>query len=219
MKPKLLSVLSALSVALVMHAPALGGTLTQDSNPSDIRDFIERAQKEKNPTPYQLCSLGTAHLWMSNNKQAIDAATRALKADPKYAEAYNLRGKAYRASKEFRLALKDFDKAIELGLNRSGVLTNRAFVRMKLNDAKGAMSDLEKDLATNEKSAVYWATRGETEYKLGRMEASLQSLNKAVKLDKKDSVARHLRGIVYSKLGNKKLANADFQKALELGYH
>jgi len=58
---------------------------------------------------------GVAYNALGDNRQAIRDFGRAIKRDPKYAQAYNNRGVAYDTLGDHRQAIKDYKTAAKLG--------------------------------------------------------------------------------------------------------
>jgi len=56
--------------------------------------------------------------------------------------AYNNRGSAKIELKDYKSAIKDFNKAIELDPNNATAYCNRATLRRDLKDYKGAIEDI-----------------------------------------------------------------------------
>ena len=64
--------------------------------------------------------------------------------NPKYAFAYNNRGNAKYKQKDFKGAVTDYDKAIELNPAYGFAYLNRGIAKEMLRDSKGACTDWKK---------------------------------------------------------------------------
>ena len=83
-------------------------------------------------------------------KTGIRALTRAIAADPTLMPAYALRAAALYDVKEFRQALRDYDRALSSVLTHDQARTlynDRALARIGLRDYRGAISDLDHAIA------------------------------------------------------------------------
>ena len=78
------------------------------------------------------------------NEKALDALKSVLEKDPKFVEAYTLRGNIYDDMRKFDLSVADYKKAIELKpdffYNTYFSLGNAEFRLAKYEDAKKEMS-------------------------------------------------------------------------------
>jgi len=79
-----------------------------------------------------------------NYKAAIEAYTRAIQLDPKYADAYYGRGSAYWYTGNYEIALKDLNRAIELNQEYWKYYWMRGYIHKSLEDYDKAISDYSK---------------------------------------------------------------------------
>ncbi len=131
---------------------------------------------------------------------AIGSCDQALAADPWLAEAYLARGIAFRGRKDYDRSLADLDKALEMGLNGSRVLSERA--RTKLEQ-------LAHD-AAGDKTKLGVAFASDDPLRIG------VDLDKAVDLDgyNQDAVALLLHGAMRIMQDREADAQKDFERFL-----
>jgi tetratricopeptide (TPR) repeat protein len=79
-----------------------------------------------------------------NNQLAIDHYTGMLKKNPKDAETYAKRGKAYAALRDYASATKDYNKAIELDPKTTEAYVGRAVSRYMEKNYDGSWEDVHK---------------------------------------------------------------------------
>jgi tetratricopeptide (TPR) repeat protein len=77
--------------------------------------------------------------------EAVEDYTRALERSPD-ADIFQHRGWAHFFSDAWKLALRDFSKAIELGPEAGDAYTGRGLARVMLGDYRGAVADAEAAL-------------------------------------------------------------------------
>jgi serine/threonine-protein kinase len=88
---------------------------------------------------------GLARMKLGKYPDAVDDYTRALERAPD-ADIYQHRGWAYFFSDAWKLALRDFAKAIELDPGAGDAYTGRGLARVMLGDYRGAVADAEEAL-------------------------------------------------------------------------
>jgi serine/threonine protein kinase/tetratricopeptide (TPR) repeat protein len=88
---------------------------------------------------------GTARMRLANYPEAAEDYTRALERTPN-AQLYQHRGWAHFFSDAWKLALRDFSKAIELDPGASDAYTGRGLALVMLGDYRAAVADAEEAL-------------------------------------------------------------------------
>ena len=78
----------------------------------------------------------------SKYKEAIVDLNKAIKLQPKYAPAYNLRGLCKAGLKDFKASILDYDKAIKLKLDYAAAYMNRGDSNAHLKRNKKSFEDL-----------------------------------------------------------------------------
>ena len=84
---------------------------------------------------------GVAFNDAGNHKQAIEAYSRAIELDPKYARAFIFRGIAYAFLGNYRQAIKDYDRAIELDPTHEKAFFSRGDAYMALGNNRRGIED------------------------------------------------------------------------------
>ena len=156
-----------------------------------------------------------------NFYKLIDVTDKIIKRYPDFAEAYNLRGIAYKELKQYDQAIQDYTKAIKLDPKSDWAYNNRGALYKALKDYESAVEDLLQAIDLNSNNYAAYANLGEICYELEEHETAILYLNKSIDigLEGKDlGEALYYRGLSYLKLGNKKQAQSDLNTAKELGY-
>ena len=110
------------------------------------RNYIEKILGRFSNDADLLYLLAQAHYKTNAFDDAIDAATRAIAANPTLGKAYNLRGIVRRHIEDPNGSVADYRKAIELNPNDVEALSNIAVPLMLLNHSDAAIETLKKAL-------------------------------------------------------------------------
>ncbi|MBP8984479.1 MAG: tetratricopeptide repeat protein [Syntrophobacterales bacterium] len=156
-------------------------------------------------------------LWESEKYDgAIEAFTKAIELNPKYAKAYRNRGITYASLGNYRQAIKELDKAIELDPKNALAYVSRGLTYASLGNYKRAIEDYDRAIELDPKAVVAYVSRGIAYAKLGNYRQAIEDYDRAIELDPKAAVAYFNRGIAYAKLGNYRQAIEDFDRTIEL---
>lgn len=149
-------------------------------------------------------------------KRALELSARAAKSDPSLADVYMNRALAHRLIGDLPSAQAEADKAVTLftiaegdGRSLAAALALRAELKLGQGDAQGALSDAERALSANPKSAAALLYRARAAEKLGQAAASvLAGYRAAAELEPSfaaeyEEAARRLGGGMASTLPNK----------------
>ncbi|HEY9804620.1 MAG TPA: tetratricopeptide repeat protein [Leptolyngbyaceae cyanobacterium] len=113
---------------------------------------------------------------------AIEEFSRALKADPYFAEAYLQRGLAYYDSGAIIQAVSDYTELIKLNPEIVEAYYCRALARLALKNLPGAQDDVEQAIRLNINYAAAHSLRGTVRRKQGYIQDAIASFKKAAEL-------------------------------------
>lgn len=150
---------------------------------------------------------------------AIADMTKTIELNPRYVEAFFVRGQCFFLKGDRDKALLDYDKVIELAPNAQGVArvyNNRSVLRLAKGNTEGALQDLEKAIELNPNDADSFANRGVTRWFRGDQSGAAADYEKALELNPNLSAAYINRGILRFERQDLEAALADFNRALEL---
>lgn len=144
------------------------------------------------------------------------------------ADEYYKRGLAKSNLQDYRGAIADYTKAIELNpaysdvyINRgnapahSNAYYNRGTTKNDLEDYRGAIADYNKSIELNPDFSDAYYNSGQAKYRLQDYQGAIYDYSKAIEL-KPDFLAYYNRGLNKFNLQDYRGAIADYNKAIEL---
>lgn len=159
-------------------------------------------------------ALGTA----GRHQESMDAYTRAIELNPRYASAYSNRCLAYTNLGEHRQAIRDCDRAIELDPKFAAAYSNRGNAYCELGENRRAIRDYDKAIELNPNDVSAYHNRGSAYARLGEHRQAIRDYDRAIELNPKIAEPYHNRGIAYAALRDYRQAIKDLQIAARLGH-
>jgi tetratricopeptide (TPR) repeat protein len=162
---------------------------------------------------------GIARLQKKDIDGAIADMTRTIELNPRYVDAFFIRGQCLFLKGDRDRALLDYDKVIELAPNARGVervYNIRSVIRLMKDDTEGALQDLQRAIELNPNYAESFINRGVTRSFRGDQAGAASDYEKAIELNPNLPAAYINRGILRFERQNLEGAMADFNRALEL---
>ena len=120
-----------------------------------------------------------------DNRGAIEDYNKAIELKPDDADAYNNRGNAYKALKEYQKAIADYTKAIELKPDYATAYNNRGSAYDDLKDYQKAIADYTKAIELNPDYADVYYNRAISHKNLKDYQSAIKDYQKAADLDQK----------------------------------
>ena len=102
---------------------------------------------------------------------------------------YEIRGWINYSLKDYKSALSDFNKQVNLDINNPLAFYNRGSVKSELKDFTGAILDYKEAIRLNPNFSMAYNNIGWAKFELKKFKEALVDLNMAIKLDSKNSVA------------------------------
>ena len=147
---------------------------------------------------------------------AINAFTKAIELDQKYANAYVNRGFAHYKLGNYRQAIENYDNAIELDPKHVLAYNNRGVAYKELSNYRQAIENYDKAIELNPKYGIAYYNRSVAYKELSNYRQAIEDLSKDIELEPKYANAYNNRGTAYEKLGNYRQAVEDYDKAIAL---
>ncbi len=142
----------------------------------------------------------------------------AIQADPKRADAYALRARAYYLWNKKEQAEKDADKALSLNPKEPTALNIRGIIKRERKDYDGAITDLTNAIAADPQAFKPFYNRGMIYAVQQKYESAVADLSKALDLAKTDDKLRIYkeRAQIYETQNNFAAAIADYTESIKL---
>jgi tetratricopeptide (TPR) repeat protein len=134
------------------------------------------------------------------------------------AETYFNRGVESSQKGDFKKAVSDYNKAIDVNPEFVVAYLNRGFTYSKMGEYEKAISDYNKAIEINPRYAKAYYNRGFLYRKMGEYDKAISDCTKAIEIDPKYSLAYYNRGNAYYYKGEYENAWEDIKKARSLGY-
>lgn len=117
-------------------------------------------------------------------------------------------------SGNYKGAIKDFTRAIELKADFAPAYSNRCLAYLQLEDAAHAIEDCTQALTLAPKNTEAYLNRGLARYRQGDYLAAIKDDTQVIHLKPEDFRAYYNRGVARSALGNHLEAIEDYDRAL-----
>ncbi|MBE9142642.1 tetratricopeptide repeat-containing S1 family peptidase [Planktothrix mougeotii] len=136
--------------------------------------------------------------------------------NPSTADDYYARGATNFSQGNYRAALDDFTKVINVNSDNANAYIYRGNVRRELKDYQGAISDYDKALKIDPNYAGAYINRGLARSDLKDYQGAISDYDKALKIDPNYAGAYINRGLARSDLKDYQGAISDYDKALKI---
>jgi tetratricopeptide (TPR) repeat protein len=130
---------------------------------------------------------GLASGTSAKHQEAMEAFSKAVELDSKYAWAYMNRGIAYGKLGDYRQAIRDYDRVIQLDTKYAAAYSNRGVAYGKLGDYRQAIRDFERAIQLNPNDAIAYNNRGIAYGNLGDHRQAIANYRAAARLGVKSA--------------------------------
>lgn len=135
-------------------------------------------------------------------EQAIQELNLAISLDPQSGEAYALRADAWKALRRYEQALKDYEKADDLGFDQCRTKLGLGICQSKRSLHSEALNSLTNALIVNPQCAEAYYWRGRVHFDLKSLEAAIADLSRANEIDKDHQDAKSFLSLAQSTLNS-----------------
>ncbi len=160
---------------------------------------------------------------ISNELNLLDKRFEALAKDSKstkpfkrFADLYFLRADGKCEQKDYKGAIQDYTKSIELNPKNIYTYSNRGINQVRLGNYLEAIKDFDKAIILDPKFIGGYCNRGIAKYNLAQYEEAIDDYNQAIELNPEDDDAYYLRGLAKDDLEKYEEAVVDYTKAIDL---
>jgi tetratricopeptide (TPR) repeat protein len=136
--------------------------------------------------------------------------------DPELATRYFNAGFAHYEAKEYREAIADFNRALEITKNDLDTLFYRSNSYVEIKDYDSAIAGYTELIRLKPDNVACYNNRGVAYTDKRDIEKAIADFNQAIRLDPNDAMAYNNRGTAYGSKGDIEKAIADFNQALRL---
>ncbi|BAY82729.1 TPR repeat-containing serine/threonine protein kinase [Calothrix parasitica NIES-267] len=164
----------------------------------------------------QLYEQGLTNYKNSEYKQAIKLFSQAIRINPEYSSAYNLRGDAYYNLGNYEKSQQDSSAAIRNNPKDANAYYDRGFSLYFAGEFNGAIIDYNQAIKLNPDFANAYYGRGLARYEIKENEKAIQDLNQAIAINPKFTSAYFQRGIIRREMGEKLEGIKDFDEAIKI---
>ena len=172
------------------------------------------AEQNKNDFPAELWNQAKAE---KNTGKAIELCGQVMAASPEFAEAYMLRAKLYRKSKQYPLAVRDFSRYIALQPDDFMGYYAKARLYTKVKRPHLAVKTMTAYININPADPKGFFERGYIYRYFGKnLAASIDDFSKVIEISPKESTAYTERGLSYLGINSYERAIGDFTQALSI---
>lgn len=167
-------------------------------------------RRRKQAQPY--LDDGIAQHQAGNLKGAIESYTQAVTIDPKFADAYHLRGKAFAGLKDLRRSISDHTKAIRIDPKFVDALTDRGILLRSSSNFDGAIRDFSLVIKLT-KGPVAYFQRGLSYLGKNDSRRAIADFTAAIKAAPDFAEAYRQRSLAHSMSGDIERAQSDMALA------
>ena len=129
---------------------------------------------------------------------------------------YNNRGVSYNSHGNYRQAIEDFSRAIEIKQGYADAYYNRGNAYKGLGNYQQAIEDFSRVIKIKQGDADAYNNRGVAYAGLGNYRQAIDDHSRAVEIDPGDAEAYYNRGLDYNSLGDYRQAIDDYSRAIEI---
>jgi tetratricopeptide (TPR) repeat protein len=123
------------------------------------------------------------NLKKGNYLDTIEFTNKAIKINPRFAVAYNIKGQALFNLHQFREALFCYEKALQLRPKYISAINNRGLALAVIGEYDKAIDCFNQSIELNPNDFSIWNHRGVAYYTLRKYEDAVRSFNKATSLN------------------------------------
>jgi len=153
-----------------------------------------------------------ARIW----KDSLTLWNYVIRHSPRRAIAFNNRGLVYEDQGKTALAMKDYNKALEVNPYHASALNNRGALYEKQGKYDLALADYDKALAIDPRFALAYSNRGNVYFKKGLNRLAFRDFKRAIDIAPNAAGFYKDRGNKFKVLHQYDLALADYDKALTI---
>jgi len=146
----------------------------------------------------------------------VSLYSEAVILNPVFTDAYINRGVSYYNLDSLKMALLDFEKALQIDPENVVAHSYKGICNYKLKDYKSAIEDYTRAINLDQYTIISYINRGLCWQKLRMYDKAVNDYSKAIEFDPQRTTSFINRGICYNYLSKFSKAIADFEKVIQL---
>lgn len=181
--------------------------------------FLPSAFAGETQAPVSKAEEAALELVRGNAGQAVAAYTEALKdaglANDRRATLLNDRAVAYVRLGQPKLAIEDYNKALQIFAEYPAAYNNRGNLLLALDNATEALKDFDRAILLAPGYAAAYSNRATAKVKLGQFKDAILDFTKAIELMPSSAPPLSGRGLAFLATGKPHAAIRDFSRAVQ----
>jgi tetratricopeptide (TPR) repeat protein len=173
-------------------------------------------RESANSTAQALVESGEAFYLKGQFDEARRDCTEAIRLDPNYAKAYQIRGDSFRRKFQFDEAIKDCNEAIRLDPNDAKAYRCRGDSYRGKKQYDEAIRDHNEAIRIDPSCAIAYSERGAVYYEKGQDDEAIKDYTEAIRLDPQKAMVYRRRGNSYRMKNQYDEAIKDYTEAIRL---
>jgi tetratricopeptide (TPR) repeat protein len=197
----------------------LGYVYLEDRKYDDAKIYLDSAAKLSKDDPELEFFIGSLKMTGNDLKGALVCFENAIFLKENYGVAYLKRGLVYFKQRNYKLAIRDLTKGLELSPADSSnvqVFRARADANYEMGDYNGSVRDYSRILVVEPKNEEAYAFRGAAKIELQDYSGAIDDETKAIELNKNSFVAYNFRGVAKGGLKQGDKAIEDLDMAIKI---
>lgn len=196
---------------------------TPPANEKEVAQAIQNAKAQENPTRNEMTAEEYFESAYKRDDRDLDGKiqdySEAIRLNPRYAEAYNNRGRAFHHKGKYDQAISDYDRAINLKSSLVEAYINRGVVYGEKRMYEESMSDYAIAIKLKPDLAEVYVNRGNNHIDNEIYDEAITDYTYAISLQPTLAEAYLNRGVAYRLIDEYESAMRDYNEAIKLNLH
>lgn len=194
--------LARVGMLLACLVPAVASpSQAQEAPQAPLRDAAIALQRGQIDQAVQFYTDALADKGLSNDKRAV---------------VFNDRGVAQMRRQQFKLAIEDFNRAVQLSPEYAPLYNNRGNALLALGVPREAIKDFDRAIVLAPSYSAAYANRASAQFRLNVLERAQADYSRAIELSPQSVSALNGRGLVHVAADRPHAAIRDFTRAVSL---
>jgi tetratricopeptide (TPR) repeat protein len=194
----------------------LGQIALSTENPFDAITYFKTSLELDSTDVNVLAGIGDGYLLTFKLPKAIEYYSHAISIKPN-TYSYLKRASALSKLREYKLAIDDLTKAIELTEDCFVCFQNRGYTLLLNGQYKESLQDFDRVLSNDGEDSYALNNKGMALFRLGEAKKALEFIDKALLIDKSNYYALRNKAIIFYSQGKKEFACKEIKMSINGG--